>query len=328
MKIITTGLNARFTDLGRVGHQHAGFTQSGALDTGSHILANVILGMPKNNPTIEVLLGGFSAKAREDLHIAVTGAETSVFINGVLQSLNRSLLLKKDQTLEIKEPKLGARNYIACKKHFKATSFLSSVCAVQREKTGGLHLDGKSLQIGDEISFDESSSVSSKKIMKEHLNSPVLAPSLIATPITNQYKIRIVLGYQESLFDHQMKARFFNQQYTVSNETSSMGMRLSGNSIGHMSIQLYSEGIANGAVQITPNGLPIIMLAERQTIGGYPKIGSVITNDLAKLGQSRPGTIIQFEECDLFTARQLWLLTQTRIDNFVEKQFSKEKHSE
>ena len=315
MKIISTGLNARFTDLGRVGHQHIGYTQTGAVDTNSHILANAILGVKKNQPTIEVLLGGFKAIATENVVVAITGAQSRIEIDGKTKPLNQAFTWQKGQILCVEAPKVGARNYISTSTPFVTKPFLSSVCAVSREKTGGLNSDGKSLQAGDVLRYSN--------FKTENFKPPVLNSldiKRLATPISNEYTLKLVLGYQHVLFDHKMKARFFHQIFTVSQETSSMGMRLNGDAIGQVSVNLYSEGIANGAVQITPDGLPIIMLAERQTIGGYPKIGCIINNDLAKLGQCRPGTTIRFETCDLFTARQLYLLTHSRFEKFCLEQ--------
>ncbi|WP_226988945.1 biotin-dependent carboxyltransferase family protein [Brumicola pallidula] len=333
---MATGLSSRFTDLGRVGHKHKGFTQSGALDTNSHMLANAIMQVSITNPTIEVLLGGFEAVATQDTEIAVTGAQASVLIDDVRQPLNRKIVWKKDGTLRIIEPALGARNYIACNKRFKTRLFLDSCCAVTREKTGGMNFDGKGFQVADVLEYETGihSAVSTNASINVRL-SPIAPDSkgiahktlttmaVPATTLAKVYVVRIVLGYQQALFEHKMKARFFNQRFTVSNEASNMGIRLSGGSIGEIAVKLYSEGIANGAIQITPDGLPIIMLAERQTIGGYPKIGSIITIDLPKLGQCRPGSIIQFEECDVLTARQEWLLGQIRMNNFAQNQLSR-----
>lgn len=336
MKILATGLSARFTDLGRVGHQHKGFTQSGALDRNSHLLANSILKVAENNPTIEVLLGGFKAVATQDLEIAVTGAQSIIKIGDICQPLNKKLVWKKGQTLHIIEPTLGARNYIACRHRFETTMFLNSCCAVTREKTGGLHLDGKGLQMGDELSYendalttvntstsgvpDSAKLADEKQINQSESGLAFKAESLPTTHLAKNYTVRLVLGYQSALFDHKMKARFFNQCFSVSNEASNMGIRLTGESIGQVSVKLYSEGIANGAVQITPSGLPIIMLAERQTIGGYPKIGSIIASDLPEVGQCRPGSTIQFEECDLLTARKEWLLRQIKMNRFCQNE--------
>lgn len=339
---MATGLSSRFTDLGRVGHKHKGFTQSGALDTNSHMLANAIMQVPITNPTIEVLLGGFEAVATQDTEIAVTGAQASVLIDDVCQPLNHKIVWKKDATLQIMEPALGARNYIACNKRFKTRLFLDSCCAVTREKTGGMNFDGKGFQVADVLEYETGislSAVSTNASINASINdrlSPIAPDSkgiahktlttmaVPATSLSKVYVVRIVLGYQQALFEHKMKARFFNQRFTVSNEASNMGIRLSGGSIGEIAVKLYSEGIANGAIQITPCGLPIIMLAERQTIGGYPKIGSIITIDLPKLGQCRPGSIIQFEECDVLTARQEWLLGQIRMNNFAQNQQSRD----
>jgi biotin-dependent carboxylase-like uncharacterized protein len=335
---MATGLSARFTDLGRVGHKHKGFTQSGALDTNSHRLANTIVEVPFTNPTIEVLLGGFVAVATQDTQIAITGAQARVLIDDVRQRLNHKITWQKGATLQIMRPVLGIRNYIACNRPFKANIFLNSCCAVSREKTGGMNFDGKGFQVGDAVDYESAAACvagannSSNNVSPDNRLTRDPAKNAFieiqtatkihipSTRLAKEYVVRIVLGYQQTLFDHKMRACFFNQRFTVSNEASNMGLRLTGKSIGAPAVKLYSEGIANGAIQMTPNGLPIIMLAERQTIGGYPKIGSVISADLPELGQCGPGSAIRFELCDLFTARQEWLLRQIRIKNFVKNQ--------
>jgi biotin-dependent carboxylase-like uncharacterized protein len=338
VKIIATGFSARFTDLGRVGHKHKGFTQSGALDANSHRLANAIVGMPFTNPTIEVLLGGFVAVATQDTQIAITGAQVRALINDVPQRLNHKVAWHKGTTLKIMQPVLGARNYIACDRPFRVNTFLDSCCAVAREKTGGMNFDGKGFQVSDEVDYNSAAACvtgvnnftdnlspdnrltrvpAKNKFIACKIATKMQIPS---TRLAKEYVVRIVLGYQHTLFDHKMKACFFNQRFTVSNEASNMGVRLAGKPIGAIAVNLYSEGIAHGAIQITPSGLPIIMLAERQTIGGYPKIGSIIAADLPELGQCRPGSAIRFEQCDLFTARQEWLLCHIRMKTFAQNQ--------
>jgi biotin-dependent carboxylase-like uncharacterized protein len=324
MRVIASGPCARFTDQGRVGHQHKGFAQSGALDINSHTLANSILGKSFDNPTIEVLFGGLVVKATEDIVMVVTGADTRLKIENSEQLLNTAFYLMKGQTLSLDAPKLGLRNYIACHKNFDLVYFLDSCCEVAREKSNMTKQGSIGLQVDDVVTYVQNKNTILVNDVKRKADDQVSGGSnkvtpLVLTKLANEYIIRVVLGYQHTLFDHKMKALFFNQRYSVSTDTNSMGMRLEGMSVGTKSVKMYSEGIANGAVQITPNGLPIVMLRERQTIGGYPKIGSVISNDLSELGQCRPGTYLRFEECDMHTARQLWLLRHTRMINFATK---------
>jgi allophanate hydrolase subunit 2 len=306
------------------------------------MLANAIMRVPYTNPTVEVLLGGFEAVATQDTEIVVTGAKAGLLIGGVCRPLNHKVVWEKDATLQIMQPTLGARNYIACNKRFKTRLFLDSCCAVTREKSGGMNFDGNGFQVADVlhyetgISLDATSTNAStnarlKQVTPENtlnVHETFATMPVPATNLAKVYVVRMVLGYQHALFDHKMKARFFNQRFSVSNEASNMGIRLTGKSVGQIAVKLYSEGIANGAIQITPSGLPIVMLAERQTIGGYPKIGSVITADLPKLGQCRPGSIIQFKECDILTARQAWLLSQIRMNTFAQNQQSRNDNNE
>lgn len=314
MKIIRSGFSSRYVDLGRQGHQHKGYAQTGALDVNSHILANTLLAQDERRVCIEVLLGGFEAIASQNMSIAVTGAITSICIDGQEQAMNKVLQLIKGERLSIGRPEQGARNYIASSLGFNAPLFLGSACPVKRESTGGAQLNGHYINDNDVLSYEAGVETGYMREM------PAILPSnSLCTPIQQHYTIRATMAYQAASFDKVSKSRFFGQQYTLGNEVNSMGMRLSGKPIASMSMALYSEGIANGAIQITPEGQPIVMLCERQTIGGYPKIASVISNDLPMLGQCLPGTTIQFEECDVLSARQIWLLARMKMSRFKQK---------
>jgi allophanate hydrolase subunit 2 len=122
---------------------------------------------------------------------------------------------------------------------------------------------------------------------------------------------------------------FFNKEFSVTKLADRMGIRLKGHKLENIvSTNIKSEGLIRGAIQVPADGNPIIMLSDHGTIGGYPKIGSVITTDLPKLGQCCPGSIIQFKECDVLTARQEWLLRQMRMSTFSQNQQSRNDNNE
>jgi biotin-dependent carboxylase-like uncharacterized protein len=170
-----------------------------------------------------------------------------------------------------------------------------SASTVKREKLGGLHKNGQSLATGDLIPCHMSQITTTRSVAQQY--RPQLGDDIT--------EIRVILGYQHNQFDARQMSKFFNHEYTISKQSDRMGYRLDGPAIDYSHRQMMSEGICLGAIQITSDGQPIILLCDRQTIGGYPKLGSVFSPDIAKLAQLMPGRKICFKAIDLKQAQLL-----------------------
>ena len=221
-------------------------------------------------------------------------------INGKEIDQWRTHSIRKGDVLELGFASEGVRAYLAVAGGFEISPSFGSTSTVVREKVGGLH--GDKLQTGDILPCAGNSIGSHLKLEEQH------------RPGYHKWaNLRVVKGYQQAVFDHVQQWRFFNSEYQVTERSDRMGFRLEGEVIHSNMVGMLSEGICHGAIQIPADGQPIVLMNDRQTIGGYPKIGSVIPLDTAKLAQLTPGSTVQFEEISLEQAHNLHWLEKTRI---------------
>jgi biotin-dependent carboxylase-like uncharacterized protein len=207
-----------------------------------------------------------------------------------------TLSLKKGDNLVFDGPKMkGTRAYLAIKGGFDCPTPFHSACTVKRESLGGLN-QGEALKVGDKLS----SLVGQSQMQAVNIS---VYPELIR--VYNNKEIiqcRFIPACQWSLFSRHDQQRFLNQQYQISSQSDRMGVRLEGEKLKPYNDGIISEGIALGAIQVPPDGQPIVLMRDRQTIGGYPKLGTVLSTDIEKIGQAMPGQKIQFYVTDIKTA--------------------------
>ena len=314
MRIKSNGLLSIIVDQGRKGVRHQGFTEAGAMDQRSYHLANVLVGNHPSDPAIEILMGRFEATFSKPLLVCITGAESIIKLNDSTQTLNTPFVIPANGHLSIEQTGLGARSYLAVSALFNTPTFLNSQTTCLSEQNGGLNGNGQGLLAGEQIDVtpkknikEIDSFISNYQQNKESIGSFV--SSLKITPKQHQ-SLDFIDAYQSSLFTHLDLARFCHQSYQVTSDSNRMGIRLSARSLdtAHIDFNLFSEGITLGAIQIMPNGQPTILMQERQTIGGYPKIGCLTPQSISKLAQCLPENTIEFTQTDLYSARQEYLL--------------------
>jgi len=276
-QVINGGIFTTVQDLGRYGYAHLGITSSGAMDEYAYKWALKLLG-DKNTNALEILLGGLILKAQADTTIALTGADLNFQINAKPAKLWQSINIKKGDALSFGSQKSGMRAYLAVKGGFDTPYVKGSYATTIREGIGG------QLKSGDLLAYKSVEKQVTRRAKQEYIPQ-----------YTDSLTLRLVLGYQDHYFSDTQKEQFFASEYTLTQDMSRMGYKLSGPAIEPKSAQLISEGIAFGAVQIPKDGQPIVLLKERQTIGGYPKIGSILPQDCFKLSQMPIGSTIKFE---------------------------------
>ena len=282
LRITKTGLLAQIQDHGRVGHGDIGMTQSGVADGYSATWANRLLFNTPDTPLLEILLGGMTFVSEVETTISLTGAQAELRINGIPQVLWKTHHIKPGDTIEIGLASSGLRLYLAVKGGFGCRQELGSCATTLKEGVGAKAEEGDLLLCGHYPTLPIVSTP--KDLIPEYLDVVTL---------------RVVLGYQSEQFSAEQKGIFFSTPYQVTQATDRMGCRLEGEPIAYGGDELISEPIAYGSIQIPPDGQPIILLNERQTIGGYPKIGAVIPMDCYRLAQARPGTTVAFREIGL-----------------------------
>lgn len=299
--VIHPGLMSQLQDGGRIGHQHVGLTTGGPLDEHAFLWANHLLKNPWDAAAVEISFGGLKLQAQVDTLIAVTGADLAVTVNDEPAANWEVIPVRAGDRLEFGYPRSGTRAYLAVKGGFKAEKSYGSVATVQREQMGGLQGDGKPLAFGDCLPCDE----------QEHRKDPQLQ-RLIGKRVSNNYLpdyseplvLRVIAGYQYDAFTAEELERFFEQEYQISPDSDRMGVRLQGAPIKALQAGITSEGIALGAIQIPPDGQPIVLMRDRQTIGGYPKLGCVYPPDTGQLAQRHPNTKVRFELMPRHEAQQ------------------------
>lgn len=300
-KVIKPGLLALLQDLGRHGHQSLGLTTGGPMDEMAFRWSNALLDNDTNSAQIEISFGLFSLEAQADTSIAISGADLGATLNDKSISPWRSYAIKKGDVLAFHQPVWGLRAYLAVKGGFLCEPTLGSVATVMREKIGGLTGKGDKLQKGDILKFEPCSHHQARAVPR------------LAIPNYGQTEIPVVLGYQYESFSTLERANFFSSDYRVSSNSDRMGYRLEGQVITSDLKGIISEGIAYGAIQVPKDGQPIVLLRDRQTIGGYPKIGCVTRYGGSILSQQKPGDVIQFTPITVDQAEQERHLQMSRL---------------
>lgn len=264
-------------DAGRFGVRHLGVTQGGAADWQSMTWANWLLGNGLQAPVIEITLGGFSVIAQRDCTLALAGADLAATVDGQPLKPWRSFRLRQGQTLGFVQPLNGARAYLAAPGGFDAPRVLGSCATVIREQLGGLDGRGHALVKGAELGFSDI-----QPALRElhHAWIPIF---------TDAASLNVVMGAQIGNFSGQSTFDAFNCPWALDSRADRMGIRLLGPTLVYQGPPMISEGIALGAVQVPPDGQPIVLLNDRQTIGGYPRLGALTPLSLARLAQCLPG---------------------------------------
>ena len=285
-KVLKSGLFTTIQDLGRDGYTHLGITPSGAMDEYAYRWSQKLLADVDGN-ALEILLSGLTLQATAPTTIAVCGADLDFCINGISKPIWQTYAIKENDILSFEKKNSGMRAYLAVKGGFRVQKYENSFSTTLKEHKG------KQVKTGDTLPFHATHHSEVKRVSDKYIpNYP--------THMT----LRIVLGYQHNDFTASQKEKFFSSTYTLSPKINRMGYTLQGEAIIPSHDGIISEGISFGAVQIPPDGQPIILLKERQTIGGYPKIGSVIPSDCFTLAQLPIGATVRFEAIPLEDAQE------------------------
>ena len=261
-------------DAGRFGVRHLGVTQGGALDWVSMSWANWLLDNALDAPVVEITLGGFTVQAEDYCLLALAGADLGAYVDERAISPGRSFILQKGQRLRFTQPFTGARAYLAAPGGFDAQAVLGSCATVVREALGGVDGVGKALAEGGQLAYSGTGG----------------AMKVLASPdLQSGASLDLIIGAQIGQFSGQSLFDAFNSEWALDSRADRMGMRLLGTPLQYQGPSLISEGIPLGAIQVPPDGQPIVLLNDRQTIGGYPRLGALTPLSLARLAQCLPG---------------------------------------
>jgi biotin-dependent carboxylase-like uncharacterized protein len=316
LRVIAPGLLTTVQDLGRPGYQHLGIPPSGALDPVSMRVANALVGNAAGTGALEVAyLGPTLAVEADSVRISIAGGEAPIEIlpegagfGGARVESMRSVCLRRGDVVRIGSLSGATVLYVAVEGGFDIAPELGSVSTYIRGGIGGMN--GCALQTGERIPLLRDAATERDECRLDGLD------------LSQPPRFRVIVGPQLDYFSEQALTRFFASEYTVGVGSDRMGMRLDGGPIDHLrGFDITSDGIAPGSIQVPGSGRPIVLLADRQTTGGYPKIATVISADLPALGRLPIGAKIAFEPVTMEAAeaarRQLYDRIERLADQIV-----------
>lgn len=281
LSVLDCGPATSIQDAGRFGLQRYGVGPAGAMDHDALAIANLLVGNDPQEAALEFAgLGGRFRVESGRVRIALFGAGALLSVEGEPVAEASSITIEEGGSFSVGAPRQGMFAMLALAGGLALEPVLGSRSLHQRSALGGL--DGRALRAGDTLALRQTSP-SGDDLM------------LVDPPAPTDDPIRVLLGPQDDYFSEEAIAAFFDNTYSVSQQADRMGYRLNGPAIAHRDgFNIVSDGIVTGSVQIPGSGEPIVLMADRQTTGGYPKIATIITADLARFAQKRPGEPVRF----------------------------------
>ncbi|OOM75576.1 biotin-dependent carboxyltransferase family protein [Clostridium sp. BL-8] len=319
ISVLSPGLLSTIQDLGRSGYQKYGVIVSGAMDTYSARFANISVGNEENEGVLEITLVGPLLKLEKETLFSITGGEFQVTINGKRIQRGRPIYLKEDSILKFSSCKTGCRGYLAIAGGFDVQKVMESKSTYLRAGFGGY--EGRALKKGDIINIGHKSSKSCKIInnLKKIKNEDEFIASnwYIKDFMKSNHEDTVIRVFEDRQFlnvSEESINKFFSSKFNVDTKSDRMGYRLSGPKVElKEKLEMISEEVSVGTIQIPPDGNPIILLADRQTAGGYPKIAHVAAVDIGKIVQLKPNDKISFQKITLKEAEKLYLKRERYI---------------
>lgn len=314
LRVVSPGLLTTVQDRGRIGYQSLGVPVSGAMDLLSFEAANAIVGNPPGTEAFEIAYQGPTLAIESgSLRIAYVGGEAAIEIVARTGETRRLPPLQSERLVAGDLLRVGALvgsaiGYLAIEGGIDVPPFLGSRATLTRGGIGGYK--GRALAAGDIVALRRA---------EAPVRDEVRLPSL---DLSCPKRYRVVLGPQADYFTPEAIATLLSATYTITPATDRMGMRVEGPKLQHdpaLGFDIVSDGIAPGTIQVPGNGLPIILLADRQTTGGYPKIATVISADLPALGRLRPGGQVAFEKVSVEEAQALYRIMAREIGRLADR---------
>ncbi|MBR5536712.1 MAG: biotin-dependent carboxyltransferase [Clostridia bacterium] len=304
MEILRPGLLTTVQDGGRMGYQAFGVPVCGAMDWLSLARANILAGNRWDEAAFEITGMGPAVQFHVDCVFALSGADFSTTLNGNSLPTDGACLAHEGDVLEMGAAKNGFRAYLAVSGGLDIPKVMESRSTCLAAGFGGF--EGRALKKGDRVALR------APQLWLKDLPHRSLEPFY-----DPEAPVRVVLGPQDDVFTEEGIETFFTSEYRLGAQCDRMGCRLEGGAIDlkeGKNPNILSDGIVMGSIQV-PNGQPIVMMADRQTTGGYVKLGTVITADLPLMAQKRPGDKVRFEKVTVQQAQAARLYRCRKLRN-------------
>ena len=311
--VIKPGLLTTVQDAGRLGYQKYGIIAGGAMDPFAHRVANLLVGNRETEATLEMTMVGPTLYFEEAALIAVCGAEFAPAIGDDVLPLWRPVWVEAGQTIRFGAAKSGVRGYLAVAGGFKIPKVLGSYSTYLRAQIGGF--EGRALRESDVLAVNGPNALHERIIrrlqaMGQKGETYAAAPWQVSAAFIPKYSaspvVRVLPGRQFEQFAEESRQAFLSEPFIVQPQADRMGYRLQGGKPLQLAerAEIISEPVAFGTIQVPADGNPIVLMADRQTTGGYPKIAEVISADLPLLAQAPIGSEIRFQLVDMREAQR------------------------
>ncbi|AJA49953.1 KipI antagonist [Clostridium pasteurianum DSM 525 = ATCC 6013] len=321
IKVLNPGLFTTIQDLGRPGFQKYGVVVGGAMDLEALRIANILVGNKEGEAAFEITLIGPELMLEKGTLLAITGADISPTIDGRDAPMWRPIYLKEDSLLKFGPCKSGCRSYLAFAGGFKLKNIMESKSTYIKAGIGGYK--GRTLKKDDIIELENSKEASIdiiKRISSISSMNKYIFPKWYVNHIKRtKGKVNSIRVFRERQFENFTQEsinEFFKSQFNISVKSDRMGYRLNGVKLNlREPLEMISEPVYLGTIQVPPDGNPIILLADRQTIGGYPKIAQIASVDISKIVQLKPNEKVIFKKISLEEAKILYFKREKSIND-------------
>jgi antagonist of KipI len=311
------GFSTTVQDLGRTGFRQFGVSVGGALDSHALRVANLLVGNDESSAGLEITFGGMQLRSDDDRIVAWSGGEFDARVGSAAVPPGHPFLLCDGEELTIDRPKVGCRGWLAISGGIDVPIVLGSRSTDLRGNFGGF--EGRPLRDGAETPLGQNPERAKKLIgkLREEKIARWKPPHNWSSPAQREPVLRFIRGAEWDRFNSSTLHALTNEAFIVSPDSDRMGVRFEAPELKRNDdVDLVSEAVAPGTIQVPPSGKPILLLGDCQTIGGYPKIAHVITVDLPIAAQLRARDQVRFREVSLADAHRLWLERERDVAQF------------
>lgn len=316
VEILHAGMFTTVQDLGRFHYQQYGVPVGGAMDKNALRMINMLVGNEENEAGLEITIMGPKLLIKKTTLLAIGGADMEPLLNGERIPLWHPILAEEGSMLCLGKAKSGCRAYVTFAGGININRTMGSKSTYIRAAFGGI--EGRMLKKGDYFQIGTGAEVGSRFIQNLQEEKRIKTKWAICNNALPKYKkhpiLRVITDFEYDQFTEESIKSFFSKEYKVSNYADRMGYRLDGDVLNRVEeIEILSSPVTFGTIQVPNGGQPIILMADRQTTGGYPRIGNVISVDLPLLAQLKPGDYVTFEKITMEDAAQLYIKQETSM---------------
>ncbi|PWE69683.1 KipI antagonist [Bacillus cereus] len=317
VEVLHAGMFTTVQDLGRSYYQQFGVPVGGAMDKNALRLINMLVGNEENETGLEMTILGPKLLIKKTTLLAIGGVDMEPLLNGERIPLWRPILAEEGSMLCFGKVKNGCRAYVTFAGGIHIEGTLGSKSTYIRAAIGGI--EGRMLKKGDCFQIGTYSEMANRFIQDLQKDERIKTKWVISNSVLPKYKkhpkLRVIADFEYDQFTEESRKAFFTKEYKVSNYADRMGYRVEGEVLNRIEEkEILSSPVTFGTIQVPNGGQPIILMADRQTTGGYPRMGNIISVDLPLLAQLKPGDYVSFEKITLEEAEQLYIEQEVNMN--------------